>query len=183
MFKPATGDGTNFEPEVPQEPTPRHFQRDPQRDHSLLDGISGPEHGADFLRRDGFAVNRPEPAEVRQARDALGIGELRGWRIGLEEKPENANAFCGVIALCFGLGFLMLFLPFDPIKALLWSAVLNGVIAVPLMVATMIVASSRGYLGPFVAPLGLKIFGWLATVVITTSGGPSITKARFSRAS
>jgi Mn2+/Fe2+ NRAMP family transporter len=94
---------------------------------------------------------------------AYAIGELRGWRIGLEEKPRNAKAFYGVITLAMVLGLFMLFLPIDPIKALFWSAVLNGVIAVPLMVATMIVASSRKHLGRFAAPAGLKLMGWLAT--------------------
>ena len=94
---------------------------------------------------------------------------MRGWRIGLEQKPENAKAFYGVIALAFGLGLLMLFLPIDPIKALIWSAVLNGVIAVPLMAVTMIVVSSRKHLGPFTAPLGLKIVGWSATAAMATA--------------
>ena len=100
---------------------------------------------------------------------AYAIGELRGWRIGLEQKPENAKAFYGVIALAFGLGLMMLFLPIDPIKALFWSAVLNGVIAVPLMVATMVVVSSRKHLGQFVAPSGLKIVGWTATAVMAAA--------------
>ena len=97
---------------------------------------------------------------------AYAIGELRGWRIGLEQKPTNAKAFYGTISLAMALGLLMLFLPVDPIKALFWSAVLNGLIAVPLMVATMLVVSSRTLLGSFVAPLGLKIMGWVATTVM-----------------
>lgn len=100
---------------------------------------------------------------------AYAIGELSGWRIGLEEKPENAKAFYGVIVLAFGLGLLMLFLPIDPIKALYWSAVLNGIVAVPLMIATMMVASSRMHLGPFVAPLSLRIVGWTATGIMATA--------------
>lgn len=97
---------------------------------------------------------------------AYAVGELRGWRIGLEQKPENATAFYGVVAAAFGFGLLMLFLPIDPMRALFWSAVLNGVIAVPLMAATMLVVSSRAHLGPFVAPLGLRITGWVATAVM-----------------
>ena len=97
---------------------------------------------------------------------AYAVGELRGWRTGLEQRPENARAFYGVIALSFGFGLLMLFLPIDPIKALFWSAVLNGLIAVPLMIATMLVVSSRKHLGAFVAPVGLRIMGWLATAVM-----------------
>ena len=100
---------------------------------------------------------------------AYAIGELRGWQIGLEQKPRNAKAFYGVIGLGFLVGLAILFLPINPIKALFWSAVLNGVISVPLMVATMIVVSSQAHLGPFVAPLGLKIVGWLATAVMAVA--------------
>ena len=63
-------------------------------------------------------------------------------RLGLEQKPQDAKAFHGVIALAFGPGLLMLFVPIDPIKALFWSAVLNGLITVPLMIATMIAVSN-----------------------------------------
>jgi NRAMP (natural resistance-associated macrophage protein)-like metal ion transporter len=97
---------------------------------------------------------------------AYAVGEIQGWRIGLEEKPKNAKAFYGVIGLGYLLGLTMLFLPLDPIKALFWSAVLNGVIAVPLMIATMIVVSSRKHLGKFVAPMTMRIFGWIATAVM-----------------
>jgi NRAMP (natural resistance-associated macrophage protein)-like metal ion transporter len=97
---------------------------------------------------------------------AYAIGEIRGWRIGLEEKPKNARAFYGVIAGGYGVGMLFLVLPIDPMKALVWSAVLNGVIAVPLMVATMIIVSSRLYLGDFVAPTIMRVFGWIATAVM-----------------
>lgn len=97
---------------------------------------------------------------------AYAIGELRGWPTGLENKPQDARAFYGVIILAMALGLLMLFLPIDPIRALFWSAVLNGVIAVPLMVATMLVASSKRFLGRFVAPPLLRFIGWLATMVM-----------------
>ncbi|MGE3150565.1 MAG: NRAMP family divalent metal transporter [Pseudorhodoplanes sp.] len=100
---------------------------------------------------------------------AYAIAELRGWPFGLEKTPQHARGFYGVIALAMALGLLMLFLPIDPIKALFWSAVLNGVIAVPLMIAIMIVASNRKHLGPFVAPLGLKTMGWLATAVMAAA--------------
>lgn len=100
---------------------------------------------------------------------AYAVGELRGWRSGLEQKPRKAKAFYAVIALGFMLGLLMLFLPIDPIKMLFWSAVLNGVIAVPLMVATMIVVSSKKHLGAFSAPLRLKVLGWLATAVMAVA--------------
>ena len=97
---------------------------------------------------------------------AYAIGELRGWPVGLEKKPGEAKAFYGVIALSVALGMLMLLAPVDPIKALFWSAVLNGVIAVPLMWATMRVVSSRERLGTLVAPPALRATGWIATAVM-----------------
>jgi Mn2+/Fe2+ NRAMP family transporter len=59
--------------------------------------------------------------------------------------------------------------PVDPIKALYWSAVLNGVIAVPLMAALMFVASSRRKMGKFRAGLVLGGLGWLSTAVMATA--------------
>lgn len=100
---------------------------------------------------------------------AYAIGELRGWRVGLENPPRAAPAFYGVIALAYGLGLLMLVSPVDPILALFWSAVLNGVIAVPLMAATLVVASSRRRMGPFTAPPVLRGLGWLATAVMAAA--------------
>jgi NRAMP (natural resistance-associated macrophage protein)-like metal ion transporter len=98
---------------------------------------------------------------------AYAIGELRGWRSGLEQRPQDAKAFYGVIILGFVVGLAIIVLPITPIQALFWAAVLNGLIAVPLMVATMIVVSNRKHLGPFVASHGLKFMGWLATAVMT----------------
>lgn len=100
---------------------------------------------------------------------AYAIGDVLGWKIGLEQTLSNAKAFYAVIGLGYGLGLLMLVLPIDPIKALFWSAVLNGVIAVPLMVAIMLVVSNRAHLGKFVAPPVLAAFGWLATAVMAAA--------------
>lgn len=94
---------------------------------------------------------------------AYAIGELRHWPIGLERKAADARRFYGVIALGFLTGLAILALPITAIEALFWSAVLNGIIAVPLMIATMIVVSSRTHLGPFVAPAWLRLTGWIAT--------------------
>lgn len=100
---------------------------------------------------------------------AYAIAELCGWPFGLEKSPGQARRFYGVIALAMLLGMSMLVLPIDPIKALFWSAVLNGVIAVPLMAATMIVVSSRRRLGNFVASPRLRIMGWLATALMAAA--------------
>lgn len=100
---------------------------------------------------------------------AYAVAELRGWPYGLELPPNKAPRFYGVIALAMALGLCMLAVPVDPIRALFWSAVLNGVIAVPLMAATLLVASSPGRMGGFTIPPLLKGLGWLGTGVMAAA--------------
>ena len=61
------------------------------------------------------------------------------------------------------------FLPLDPVRGLYWSAVINGVISVPIMAAMMVVASRKAQMGIFVATPAQKIFGWLATAVMAAA--------------
>jgi NRAMP (natural resistance-associated macrophage protein)-like metal ion transporter len=100
---------------------------------------------------------------------AYAISESQGWKIGLEHPAREAVGFYSVIGLATVLGLAVDYSPFDPVKALFWSAVLNGVIAVPIMAAMMVVASRRHEMGPFVATLGQRIFGWLATAVMAAA--------------
>ncbi|MFN3370951.1 MAG: NRAMP family divalent metal transporter [Sphingomonadaceae bacterium] len=94
---------------------------------------------------------------------AYAIAEVRGWPAGLERAPRQAIAFYAVIAAGMLLGLLIVFLPIDPIRALVWSAVINGIIAVPLMAAILLVGASRRLLGPWVVPRWQLALGWLAT--------------------
>ena len=100
---------------------------------------------------------------------AYAIGESFGWKIGLEHQPWQAPGFYAVIAAAVLLGLAVVFSPLDPIKALFWSAVLNGVISVPIMGAMMLVASRRHEMGRFVAPLGERLLGWAATAVMAAA--------------
>ena len=100
---------------------------------------------------------------------AYAISESRGWPIGLEHPPREAIGFYSVIGLSTILGLVVDYSPVDPIKALFWSAVLNGVISVPIMAAMMVVASRRHEMGPFIATLGQRIFGWTATAVMAVA--------------
>jgi NRAMP (natural resistance-associated macrophage protein)-like metal ion transporter len=84
---------------------------------------------------------------------AYAVAEAGGWRSGLERKPAQARHFYAVIGIAIVLGLAVDFSPLDPIKALFWSAVLNGVITVPIMVAMMVVGCRRDRMGPFVATL------------------------------
>lgn len=100
---------------------------------------------------------------------AYAVGETRGWKTGLEHKPSEAKGFYAVIVAVMVLALGAVFSPLDPIKALFWSAVLNGVISVPIMAAMMVVANRRHEMGQFVATAGQRIFGWTATIVMAVA--------------
>ena len=94
------------------------------------------------------------------------VAEAAGWKTGLDNMPWQARGFYAVIgAAVLGIDWS----PLDPIKALYWSAVLNGVIAVPMMAALMYVASSRRKMGEFRAGWVLGGLGWLSTAVMAAA--------------
>ena len=87
----------------------------------------------------------------------------------LENKLAEARGFYGVIAAAILLGIAVDLSPLDPIKALVWSAVINGVTVVPILVAMMIVASRPEQMGRFVTNRSQRIFGWLTTVMMAVA--------------
>jgi NRAMP (natural resistance-associated macrophage protein)-like metal ion transporter len=89
------------------------------------------------------------------------------WKKGLERKPLVAKKFYAIIAVSTVVGITLGFAPIDPIKALYWSAVINGVISVPIMVVMMRMATRADVMGRFVISRTLKWLGWLATLVMT----------------
>src|SRR6266576_3433342 len=97
---------------------------------------------------------------------AYGIGEAQRWRTSLERKPREAIRFYGAIVVATMVGGALNFHGIDPIKALYWSAVLNGMVAAPLMVVIMLMACSPKVMGKFCIPRYLRVVGWLATVVM-----------------
>jgi NRAMP (natural resistance-associated macrophage protein)-like metal ion transporter len=100
---------------------------------------------------------------------AFAITEIRGWRGGLEYKPRQAARFYAIIVAATAAGLVLDWANVNPIRALFWSAVLNGVTAAPLMAAMMIIASRRSVMGEFVCSRSLSIFGWLATAVMAAA--------------
>jgi Mn2+/Fe2+ NRAMP family transporter len=100
---------------------------------------------------------------------AYAISESRGWKIGLEHKPREAVGFYAVIGVATTLGIAVGYSPLDPIEALFWSAVVNGVISVPIMTAMMVIASRKHEMGQFVASFGQRVFGWTATGVMAAA--------------
>jgi NRAMP (natural resistance-associated macrophage protein)-like metal ion transporter len=97
---------------------------------------------------------------------AYAVGETRGWKCSLENKPWEAVGFYAVIGAATLLGIGIDLVKFDPMQALFWSAVINGVIAVPMMVVMMLVVSRHQQMGRFTARPLLKLFGWAATAVM-----------------
>jgi NRAMP (natural resistance-associated macrophage protein)-like metal ion transporter len=97
---------------------------------------------------------------------AYALGEALGWRTGLGRRPREAKRFYGAVAVATLLGVGINFVDIDPIAALVWAAVINGVVAVPVMAVMMLMAGSRKVMGPLVAPRGLRTVGWIACAVM-----------------
>lgn len=97
---------------------------------------------------------------------AYAVGEAFGWHVGLARKFKRAHAFYGTIIVATVVGALLNFTPIDPIKALFWTAVINGVVAVPVMVMMMLMGARVDVMGRFTLPTALKVVGWLATGVM-----------------
>src|ERR1700733_15030855 len=108
---------------------------------------------------------------VLAASGAYALGETLGWTTGLDRKPLDAKAFYGTIAVSTLIGVCINFVGLDPIKALFWSAVINGVVAVPLMVVIMLMAMRRDVMGRFVLPRVLWAIGWLCTGTMAIAVG------------
>jgi NRAMP (natural resistance-associated macrophage protein)-like metal ion transporter len=106
---------------------------------------------------------------VLAASGAYALGEALGWTTGLDRKPLDAKAFYGTIAVSTMIGILINFIGLDPIKALFWSAVINGVVAVPLMAIIMLMAMRRDVMGHFVLPRPLWAMGWLCTATMAVA--------------
>ena len=97
---------------------------------------------------------------------AYALAEAMGWQEGLELKASDARGFYGVIAVSVLAGLAIQYLPINPMKALFWSAVINGVVAVPLMVVVILLASSRSVMGAFTSGRSIIVLGWIATVLM-----------------
>ena len=97
---------------------------------------------------------------------AYAVAESFKWPIGLGRKLLEARGFYMILTIATLLGVMLNFTSIDPIKALFWSAVINGVIAVPIMAVMMAVAAKPEVMGQFVVTPRLRILGWLATGVM-----------------
>jgi len=100
---------------------------------------------------------------------AYALGESMKWTTGLGRRPQKAKAFYATIAVVTLMGIGITFTDIDPMKALFWSAVINGIVAVPVMVVMMIMARQKRVMGPFVLSATMSVIGWAATAVMAVA--------------
>jgi Mn2+/Fe2+ NRAMP family transporter len=97
---------------------------------------------------------------------AYALSETMGWSWGLERKATDARGFYGVIAASVLAALVIQYSPISPMKALFWSAVINGVVAVPLMVVIIVLVSKKSVMGPYTVGRAFAILGWIATGIM-----------------
>jgi Mn2+/Fe2+ NRAMP family transporter len=94
------------------------------------------------------------------------LSEAMGWKWGLERRACDARGFYGVIIVSVLAALAIQYSPISPMKALFWSAVINGVVAVPLMVVIIILASKKSVMGDYAASRPIVLLGWIATAIM-----------------
>jgi len=97
---------------------------------------------------------------------AFALAEAMDWKSGLEKKPKNARKFYGVIAVSVLAALVIQYSPISPMKALFWSAVINGLVAVPLIVVIILLASRQSVMGPFTSSRPIMVLGWIGAAVM-----------------
>jgi Mn2+/Fe2+ NRAMP family transporter len=97
---------------------------------------------------------------------AYALSEAMGWKEGLERKPTDARGFYGVLSVSVLAGLVLQYTPISPMKALFWSAVINGVVAVPLMAVIIVLVSRKAVMGAYTIGRPIAILGWIATLLM-----------------
>ena len=100
---------------------------------------------------------------------AYAVSEMFGWAGSLEARPNNARAFYATIAVATLLGAALNFVGLDPVRALYWAAVVNGVLAAPLMAVMMLIVRNPRVMGRLTVSRSMAIWGWAATAVMAAA--------------
>jgi Mn2+/Fe2+ NRAMP family transporter len=100
---------------------------------------------------------------------AYAVADVFHWRSGLDHTLSEAKGFYAVVLLATMVGTLIDFTSLDPIKALVWSAVVNGVVAVPIMAVMMWLGTRRDVLGEYTLTIRHRVLGWIATAVMAAA--------------
>lgn len=122
--------------------------------------------GAEFIFALGIIGTGLLAIPVLAGSTAYAIGEGGKWPVGLARKPKEAAAFYAVLAISGLLGVGLNFTPMDPIKALYWSAVVNGVLAAPVMAVLMVLSRRPAVMGRLVVKGWLSWLGWASTAAM-----------------
>ena len=129
-----------------------------------LEPVAG--HGAALVFALGIVGTGLLAVPVLAGSAAYAIGEARRWPVGLARQPQEARAFYLTLGLATLLGMALNFTPVNPIQALYWAAIVNGIVAVPVMVVLMRMGCSRQVMGEFAVRGVLRWLGWLATAAM-----------------
>ncbi len=97
---------------------------------------------------------------------AYGVAEAFGWRSTLEARPSRAVGFYTIIAAATLIGLALSLSPIAPIQMLFWTAVINGIVAVPIMAVMMVIVTNHSVMGRFRVRVGLEVGGWAATALM-----------------
>jgi Mn2+/Fe2+ NRAMP family transporter len=100
---------------------------------------------------------------------AYALAEALGWSHGLDKRPRGAKQFYIIIVIATLAGMLINFLGINPIAALFWTAVINGVLAPPLLVLLMLITNNPKVMGERVNGLWLNLGGWITTLVMSAA--------------
>ena len=100
---------------------------------------------------------------------AYALSEALQWRVGLDNRLMQAKWFYATIAVSTGAGVALNFTSLDPVKALYWSAVVNGVLAAPVMAVIMLVAANVRIMGGLTVGKTMLAFGWAATAMMVAA--------------
>src|SRR5205085_357387 len=100
---------------------------------------------------------------------AYAVAEMFNWSEGLDHKPHQARAFYATIASATLGSVVLSFTALDPIRALYWTAVVNGILAVPLLAMIVMMASSARVMRGLCAPAWMVAAGWITVAVMTIS--------------
>jgi NRAMP (natural resistance-associated macrophage protein)-like metal ion transporter len=100
---------------------------------------------------------------------AYAVSEVFGWAESLDARPNDARAFYATIAVATMLGATLNFIGLDPVRALYWAAVVNGVLAAPLMAVMMLIVRNPRVMGRLTVSRAMAIWGWVATAVMAAA--------------
>ena len=116
---------------------------------------------------------------VLAASASYALAEARRWPSGLSRQPLEAKAFYGAIVAATLAGIGINLSSIDPVKALFWSAVVNGVVAVPVMTMMMLITSNKTIMGRFTIDGSRRLVGWLATGCMAAAATSMVLAAIF----